>query len=243
MSPDSKASRNEHGGSQEVYPTVVEMRLLHDRQRSRSTCKPGKHEHGNQIATLWALGTAVMAFLGAGVWGFIHTLAPVNYYTHGSQITAAHGHLAFFGAYAMVVLCIISYAMPIMRGRPQGNSAAAQKLETFAFWAMCISMLGITLALTVAGVWQVALQRLPEVGALSFMNTQAKLMPVYWVRELFGLLFLGGLVSYLASFFVGGVKTVEPLHYEVKPVTAGVTATTASASTAAPASCCGSCSN
>jgi len=170
--------------------------------------KERRHEHGNKIATTWALGTAVMAFLGAGVWGFLHTLAPVNYYTHGSQLTAAHGHLAFFGAYAMIVMTIISYAMPIMRGRPQGNPIAAQRLERFAFWAMCLSMLGITLALTVAGAWQIALQRLPESGeALSFMATHEKLTPVFWAREIFGVVFLLGLVAYLASFFVG--KTQE----------------------------------
>ncbi|MBL4567589.1 MAG: cbb3-type cytochrome c oxidase subunit I [Porticoccus sp.] len=170
--------------------------------------KERRHEHGNKIATTWALGTAVMAFLGAGVWGFLHTLAPVNYYTHGTQLTAAHGHLAFFGAYAMIVMTIISYAMPIMRGRPQGNSIAAQRLERFAFWAMCLSMLGITLALTVAGAWQIALQRLPESGeALSFMATHEKLTPVFWAREIFGVVFLLGLVAYLASFFVG--KTQE----------------------------------
>lgn len=190
-----------------------------------------RHQHGNEVATLWALGTAVMAFLGAGVWGFIHTLAPVNYYTHGSQITAAHGHLAFFGAYAMVVMCIISYAMPIMRGRPQGNTASAQKLERFAFWAMCIGMLGITLALTVAGAWQVALQRLPEVGALNFMNTQMKLIPVFWVREAFGVLFFLGLLAYLSSFFVGGARTVR-----TAPVAAD------SVEQEAKKVCCGSCS-
>ena len=169
--------------------------------------KERRHEHGNAIATTWALGTAVMAFLGAGVWGFLHTLAPVNYYTHGSQLTAAHGHLAFFGAYAMIVMTIISYAMPILRGRPQGNSIAAQRLERFAFWTMCLSMLGITLALTVAGAWQIALQRLPESGeALSFMATQDKLGPIFWVREIFGVVFLLGLVAYLSSFFVGATE-------------------------------------
>ncbi len=166
--------------------------------------KDRRHEHGNKIATTWALGTAVMSFLGAGVWGFLHSLAPVNYYTHGSQITAAHGHLAFFGAYAMIVLAIISYTMPIMRGRPQGNCESAQKLERFAFWAMCLSMLGITVALTIAGVWQVVLQRLPESGeALGFMATQDKLAPIFWVREILGVTFLLGLIAYLASFFVG----------------------------------------
>lgn len=63
-----------------------------------------RREHPNQAAVLWAVGTAVIAFLGAGVWGFIHTLSWVNFYTHGSQVTAAHGHLAFYGAYVLVVL-------------------------------------------------------------------------------------------------------------------------------------------
>jgi len=171
--------------------------------------KQRRHQHQNQVATTWALGTAVMSFLGAGVWGFLHTLAPINYYTHGSQITAAHGHLAFFGAYVMVVLTIISYAMPIMRGRPQGNSITAQRLETAAFWTMCLSMFGITLALTVAGAWQIALQRLPDAGeALGFISTQEKIVSVYWVREFLGGVFFLGLLLYISSFFVGKTDRV-----------------------------------
>ncbi len=158
----------------------------------------------NAMPATWAVGTGVMAFLGAGVWGFLHTLAPVNYYTHGTQITAAHGHLAFFGAYAMIVIAIISYAMPILRGREDGNPPAAQKVERIAFWLMCISMFGITLALTAAGVWQVSMQRLPEVGATGFIDTQTQINPIYWIRLLFGLMFTAGVIAYLASFFISG---------------------------------------
>ena len=57
-----------------------------------------RRDHANQAALLWAVGCAVVGFLGAGLWGFMHTLAPINYYTHGTQITAAHGHLAFQAA-------------------------------------------------------------------------------------------------------------------------------------------------
>ncbi|MCB2032156.1 MAG: cbb3-type cytochrome c oxidase subunit I, partial [Ottowia sp.] len=46
-----------------------------------------RRDHANQAAVLWAVGCAVMGFLGAGVWGFLHTLSFVNYYTHGTQIT------------------------------------------------------------------------------------------------------------------------------------------------------------
>lgn len=158
----------------------------------------------NKIATTWALGTVVMAFLGAGVWGFLHSLAPVNYYTHGTQLTAAHGHLAFFGAYAMIVMTIISYAMPVLRGRTDGNPPEAQKVERISFWLMCIGMIGITLALTAAGVWQIALQRVPEAGATGFIDTQTQIIPVYWIRLMFGVIFSMGLAAYFASFFISG---------------------------------------
>ncbi|SMB28553.1 Nitric oxide reductase subunit B [Sterolibacterium denitrificans] len=161
-----------------------------------------RREHPNKAATLWALGTGVMAFLGAGVWGFLHTLAPVNFYTHGSQITAAHGHMAFYGAYAMVVLTIISYAMPILRGRA-ANSNSAQVLEMWGFWLMTIAMVFITLFLTAAGILQVWLQRVAE-EPMSYMDTQAQISLFYWMREWSGVIFLIGLLVYLYSFFKDG---------------------------------------
>ena len=48
--------------------TVFAFNMVNQRRRN----------HPNKVALLWAMGTAVMAFLGAGVWGFLHTLAPVN---------------------------------------------------------------------------------------------------------------------------------------------------------------------
>ncbi|MDQ1363599.1 MAG: nitric oxide reductase subunit [Pseudomonadota bacterium] len=162
-----------------------------------------RREHPNKAAVLWALGTGVMAFLGAGVWGFLHTLAPVNYYTHGSQITAAHGHMAFYGAYVMVVLTIISYAMPLMRGRAGANSNKAQVVEMWSFWLMTVSIVFITLFLTGAGILQVWLQRYSE-SPLPFMVVQEKIALFYWLREITGLVFLAGLVLYIMSFFIKG---------------------------------------
>ncbi|MEH0167626.1 cbb3-type cytochrome c oxidase subunit I [Paucibacter sp. JuS9] len=161
-----------------------------------------KREHPNQAAVLWAVGCAVMGFLGAGLWGFIHTLSPVNYYTHGTQVTAAHGHLAFYGAYVLVVIAMISYAMPILRGR-EANSRRAQGFEMWSFWIMTIGMGVMVLALTGAGILQVWLQRMPSEGAMSFMATQDQLRFFYWVRIAGGVMFLAGLLTYLASFFIG----------------------------------------
>ncbi len=168
-----------------------------------------RREHPNKAAMLWALGTPVMAFLGAGVWGFLHTLAPVNFFTHGTQITAAHGHMAFYGAYVMVVLAIISYAMPILRGRAAANSEKSQVMEMWAFWLMTVSMVFITLFLTGAGVLQVWLQRISETPQ-AFMVVQDQIAIFYWMREVAGVVFLIGLVLYITSFFAGGEeKTVQ----------------------------------
>ncbi|MDI3325891.1 cbb3-type cytochrome c oxidase subunit I [Pontibacterium granulatum] len=160
-----------------------------------------RREHPNKAAVLWAMGTGVMAFLGAGVWGFLHTLAPVNYYTHGTQITASHGHMAFYGAYAMIVMSIISYAMPHLRGRV-ANSNKAQVTEMWGFWLMTVSMVFITLFLTGAGILQVWMQRYTDMP-LPFMVVQDKIAIFYWLREVAGVTFMAGLVVYLCSFFVG----------------------------------------
>lgn len=168
-----------------------------------------RRDHPNQAAVLWAVGTSVMGFLGAGLWGFIHTLSPVNYYTHGSQITAAHGHLAFYGAYVLVVITLISYAMPMLRGRI-ANSQKAQSAEMWSFWIMTIGMAVMVLALTGAGILQVWLQRMPTEGAMSFMATQDQLAFFYWTRIAGGVIFLLGQFLYFASFFIGG----EPVRAE-----------------------------
>ncbi len=167
-----------------------------------------RRNHPNKAAVLWALGTAVLAFLGAGVWGFLHTLSPINFYTHGTQITAAHGHLAFFGAYVLISLTMISYAMPLMNGR-EANSERSQVLEMWSFWLMSVSMVFITLFLTAAGILQVYLQRF-NANPDPFMVVQEKIALFYWLREIAGLVFLAGLVVYIVAFFVAAKDAKNP---------------------------------
>jgi len=99
----------------------------------------------------------------------------VNYYTHGTQVTAAHGHLAFFGAYVMLNLAVMAYAMPQIRGRAPYN----QWLSIASFWIMCTAMSVMTFALTFAGVLQVHLQR---VNGGTYMEVQDQLALFYWIR-------------------------------------------------------------
>ena len=150
----------------------------------------GRRNHPNNAALLWSLGCATLAFFGAGVWGFLHTLHGVNYYTHGTQITAAHGHLAFFGAYVSLNLAIITYAMPILRGRDPYN----QVLNMVSFWLMSGGMAFMTFVLTFAGTIQTHLQR---VQGEYFMDVQEQLAIFYWMRFGAGLVFVIGAAIFI----------------------------------------------
>jgi nitric oxide reductase subunit B len=110
--------------------------------------------------------------------------------------------MAFYGAYAMVVITLISYAMPILRGRA-ANSSKAQVVEMWSFWLMTIAMVFITLFLTAAGILQVWLQRM-STNPMPFMAAQEQVSLFYWLREGTGVVFLIGLLLYVASFFIGG---------------------------------------
>ena len=155
----------------------------------------GGRDHPNKAALLWSLGCPVMAFFGAGVWGFMHTLHWVNYYTHGTQVTAAHGHLAFFGAYVMVNLAIITYAMPSLRGLQPYN----QQLNMWSFWVMTSAMVFMTITLTFAGVIQTHMQRV--VGGYSFMDVQDQLALFYWMRLGAGIAFVLGAALFVYAVF------------------------------------------
>lgn len=164
----------------------------------------GRRNHPNKAALLWSLGTATMAFFGAGVWGFLHTLHGVNFYSHGTQITAAHGHLAFFGAYVALNLSIISYAMPLLRGREPYN----QVLNMASFWLMTGGMTFMTFVLTFAGTIQTHMQR---VLGDYFMQVQDDLAIFYIMRFGAGVLVVLGAILFIYSqLVVRDREIIEP---------------------------------
>ena len=163
----------------------------------------GRREHPNKAALLWALGCSTLAFFGGGVWGFMHTLAPINYYTHGTQVTAAHGHLAFFGAYVSLNLAIMSYAFPLLRGREPYN----QVLNMVSFWLMSGGMAFMTFTLTFAGVVQTHLQR---VNGEAFMDVQDQLALFYWMRLGSGVAVVIGALLFIYAVALPRREVIEP---------------------------------
>lgn len=167
--------------------------------------RKGEKKHPNKLALYWTLGSAIVSFVGAGLLGFAHTLPQTNLYTHGTLVTAMHGHLAFWGAYAMIVLAIISYSLPNMTGRKLYESSRGRA----AFWLSNIGMIGMTVAFGVAGVAQVYLER--KFG-MDFMTVQKEISIHFVVLILCATMFATGIVLYIVDFYKHGTPTDEALE-------------------------------
>lgn len=167
--------------------------------------RKGEKKHPNKLALYWTLGAAIVSFIGAGLLGFAHTLPQTNLYTHGTLVTAMHGHLAFWGAYAMIVLAIISYSLPNMTGRKLYESTRGR----MAFWMSNIGMIGMTVAFGVAGVAQVYLERKFK---MEFMAVQKEIEIHFIVLIICATLFMTGIILYMVDFYKHGKPTDEALE-------------------------------
>lgn len=169
--------------------------------------RKGEKKHPNKLALYWTLGTAILSFVGAGLLGMAHTLPQVNMYTHGTLVTAMHGHLAFWGAYAMIVFSFITFALPNITGRRLYDTVNGQ----LAFWLSNIGMIGMTMAFGVAGVAQVYLER--KVG-LEFGAVQQEIEVHFLVLVLLATMFATGVILYIWEFIRYGKPSDEAIGFE-----------------------------
>jgi nitric oxide reductase subunit B len=159
-----------------VIDTFLHMRQAGDKVKDR-------------VVWTFAVGTAVGHLVGAGIWGFAHTLPQVNYYTHGSQVTVSHGHLAFFGAYALLNFTMYWYAMPRLRGVVAHHNGAY-----WAFWTMTLAMFFMGIAMGVGGVIQTYVERVLGQG---FMVAQQHMQLWFQVTIVLGIFVLiGGIINF-----------------------------------------------
>ena len=169
-----------------------------------------KVEIENKIVLYWAVGSAVFHFLGAGVWGFAHNFPQINQWTHGTQVTASHAHFAFFGAYVMLNITMIYFAVPKLKGITLFNHG----LSLLALRAMTFSMLMMVFAFAIAGIVQTYLQRVLGMDYLSTQGFMKLWFTVLWISA-WG--FASGVVLYIIDFFrigktakaLGGLKDIQ----------------------------------
>lgn len=153
-------------------------------------------EPANRVAWYFLGGSAIGHLVGAGVWGFAQTLPQINQWTHGTQVTASHGHFAFFGAFGMLVLAAVYYIVPQMKGMAH----IRERRGMWGFWLMTAGMLVMILAFTIAGLVQTYQWRLL---GLDFMTVRTQFVSfwIFWVFLSGLVLFLPGVLVYLWDFF------------------------------------------
>jgi nitric oxide reductase subunit B len=179
-----------------------------------------KMQNNNHPAFAWIIAAAFGNFLGAGVWGFMHTLPQINLFTHGTQWTASHGHLAFFGAFATVNIAFFYLAMQKLRGDVwMGAGLPGGWKWKWSFALLNIGMLGMTMALLVAGYVQSQIER--AIGGSSwsaYFDAQGHpwFQQGMWWREVFGVMMLVGFVLLAWDLLTAGrretrvIQTLEP---------------------------------
>ena len=165
----------------------------------------GEKKHPNKLAIFWTLNAAIVAFLGAGVLGLAHTLPQTNLYTHGTLVTAMHGHLAFWGAYASIVFAIMTYALPNLTGRKVYQSVRGK----VAFWLSNIGILIMVSAFAAAGVAQVYMER---ILGYDFGQVQNEIRVHFWVLITGATILSTGIILYIIDFIKYGLPTDEALE-------------------------------
>lgn len=172
--------------------------------------------HPNTLALHWTVGSSILATLGAGILGFAHTWPSVNQWTHGTHVTTMHGHMAFFGAYVMISLAMITYALPGLTGRT--DEERQTKLGLLAFWLMVGGMFGMTMAMAAAGITQTYLERILGLG---YLDTQLKIQVHYLMWLGTGLIFASGVACFIWDFVSAGLPPAARGALEAAPAPAG----------------------
>ena len=151
---------------------------------------------GNGPGMAWIVTNAFGNFLGAGIWGFFHTLPQVNIYTHGTQFTSAHGHLAFFGAYATILIGMMYMGVQGVYGVKRMKATFNSKMAIFL---ITFGVLGMTVALTIAGYEQVLVERAELGGGWQAFFT-AQNLPWYIQAQLWRLIM--GVVTFVGFVYL-----------------------------------------
>jgi len=154
------------------------------------------HAMNNGPAMAWIVTNAFGNFLGAGIWGFFHTLPQVNIYTHGTQFTAAHGHLAFFGAYATILIGMMYLGIQGAYGIKTLKATFKSKMGIVM---ITFGVLGMGVALTIAGYEQVLVER-AELGGGWNAFFAAQELPWYIQGQIWRLIM--GVVTFVGFVYL-----------------------------------------
>ncbi len=144
----------------------------------------------NRAAFYFIFGSSLLELVGAGILGFSQTFALTNVWEHGTWVTPAHGHLALFGTFGMLVLGAAYAVIPTVLGK----SRADDRLSRAAFWLVFTGILGMAFSFAMGGTVEVYIYR---VLGIEWFGPVVRPAMQLWksVLFVFGALFATGVVT------------------------------------------------
>jgi len=139
----------------EVIPLTL---LVYEAYGHYRAIREGGRTFPYHASFLFLIGTGFWNLVGAGALGFLINLPAVNYFEHGTFLTAAHAHAALFGVYGMFALALLLYVLRNLAG-----GAWNDRLPRLAFWGLNGGLAGM-LVLSVLPVGFIQVSRAIEAG-------------------------------------------------------------------------------
>ena len=113
----------------ELVPLVL---ILYDAfSQYRAMDRSGAHVAFG-VPLMFVIASGVWNFLGAGILGTLINFPVVGYFEHGTYLTVAHGHAAFFGSFGMLALGLGTF---VLRYTTDPAHWPGRRLKQ-AFWLM-----------------------------------------------------------------------------------------------------------
>ncbi|MFB6114625.1 MAG: nitric-oxide reductase large subunit [Halodesulfurarchaeum sp.] len=158
-----------------------------------------------RLPLMFVIAGAIWNFLGAGVLGTIINFPAIGYFEHGTWLTVAHAHAAFFGAFGMFALGLGVFVLQFIT--PASAWEGVSRYLRASFWTMN----GGLLLMEVFSLIPVGFLQLSAVmshnydwaRSLAFYN-QDLIQLFFWARMPGDLIVIIGAVLY----FVAAIRAV-----------------------------------
>ncbi len=145
----------------EVMPLLLMIVEAVENSRKMREQKAFPH----RVALRYIMGAGVWNFFGAGVLGGLINAPLINYYEHGTFLTLAHAHTAMFGAFGLLGLGLIYFALRYFVGDGNWN-------EKPAMWAFWLYNAGMVLWLLL-NFWPIGFEQLMAVYTHNYVYARS----------------------------------------------------------------------
>lgn len=179
--------------------------------------KQGGREFPYRLVFQFLMAVAFWNLFGAGVLGFLINLPIVNYYEHGSILTANHGHGALMGVFGMLAIALALYCVRNV----VTENGYAEKWFRRSFWGLNIGLFGM-IAITLTPVGSLQLLEAADHGFFAARSLEFYQRPtiqaLLWARILPDMVFIGGGVVPLLVGMFHALRNVRPATPIEEPV-------------------------